>query len=355
MMDRKDRKAEWNEPPREAGPPDFSNLLAVLRREKPKRPTLFEFLLNGPLSSRLAGTRHENWSADISQHLAAIYAFRNAGYDFAVFRIPEFNFPAGEIHVEATRSLNEGGVITDRTSFESYSWPDSLDIDYSILDRLAPEIPEGMKLVIYGPCGVLENVVMLVGYDRLCYMITDERQLACDIFEAVGSRLGTYYENCLQRDAVGAIIGNDDWGFKSQTLLSPDDLRCFVFPWHEKIVSAAHAAGKPAILHSCGCVTSVMDDIVDVIGYDGKHSFEDAIQPVENAYDQYHDRIAILGGIDVDFLCRSTPVEVYRRSKAMVEKGELYGAYALGTGNSVPKYVPDENYFAMIRAALESR
>jgi len=28
-------------------------------------------------------------------------------------------------------------------------------------------------------------------------------------------------------------------------------------------------------------------------------------------------------------------------------------AYALGTGNSVPDYVPDENYFAMISSALE--
>jgi len=31
------------------------------------------------------------------------------------------------------------------------------------------------------------------------------------------------------------------------------------------------------------------------------------------------------------------------------------GGYALGTGNSVPDYVPDENYFAMTRAALEMR
>ena len=30
-------------------------------------------------------------------------------------------------------------------------------------------------------------------------------------------------------------------------------------------------------------------------------------------------------------------------------------AYALGAGNSVPEYVPDENYFAMIRAALDLR
>ena len=61
------------------------------------------------------------------------------------------------------------------------------------------------------------------------------------------------------------------------------------------------------------------------------------------------------GGIDVDFVCRASPEEVYQRAKAMLVRSATRGGYALGTGNSVPDYVPDENYFAMIRAAFESR
>ena len=45
----------WNETPRNSSPPDFDNLLAVLQRRAPKRPTLFEFFLNGRLYERLAG------------------------------------------------------------------------------------------------------------------------------------------------------------------------------------------------------------------------------------------------------------------------------------------------------------
>jgi uroporphyrinogen decarboxylase len=95
-----------------------------------------------------------------------------------------------------------------------------------------------------------------------------------------------------------------------------------------------------------------MDDVIDDMRYDGKHSYEDTIQPVESAYDQYSRRIAILGGIDVDFVCRSTPEAVYERSMNMLKRRR---SYALGTGNSVPEYVPDRNYFAMIRAALDLR
>ena len=132
-------------------------------------------------------------------------------------------------------------------------------------------------------------------------------------------------------------------------------MRRFVFPWHKKLVAAAHAAGRPAILHSCGNLAPVMDDIIDDIGYDGKHSYEDAILPVEEAYERYGSRIAVLGGMDVDFVCRSTPEKIYERSRAMLEKTRGRGGYALGTGNSVPPYVPQAHYFAMIRAALDLR
>jgi uroporphyrinogen decarboxylase len=134
-------------------------------------------------------------------------------------------------------------------------------------------------------------------------------------------------------------------------MLSPADLRRLVFPWHKKCVQTIHDAGKPAILHSCGQLEAVMDDIIDGMKFDGKHSYEDKICPVEQMYEKYGSRIAILGGLDMDFVCRSTPEAVHARAQAMLKQTAKKGAYALGTGNSVPSYVPPTNYFAMISAA----
>jgi len=106
-------------------------------------------------------------------------------------------------------------------------------------------------------------------------------------------------------------------------------------------------------MHSCGQFKLLWDDIIDDIKMDAKHSYEDTILPVEEAYEQYGSRIAILGGIDMDFLCRSTPEAVYKRSKAMIERTRARGGYALGTGNSIPDYIPAESYDAMRRAAVE--
>lgn len=333
--------------------PDFNNLLAVLERRCPDRPTLFEFFLNDRLHQALTGIATIGLHSDLEINLQKMWAFRNAGYDYYDVQLPGFGFPAGEVAHQRTVSQNEGAVIRDRRSFEQYAWLDPEAADWALLDQLEARLPAGMKLIVYGPSGVLENAINLVGYEALCILIADDPALATDIFGEIGSRLERYYQIAARHPAVGACISNDDWGFRTQTLFSPAGMRKHIFPWHKRIAQAIHAGGKPAILHSCGHFERIIDDVIDDMGYDARHSYEDNILPVEEAYERYHRRIAILGGIDVDFVCRSEPVTVYARSKAMLERAEGRGAYALGTGNSVPDYVPDEGYFAMIRAAFE--
>jgi uroporphyrinogen decarboxylase len=329
--------------------PQFDQLLRVLRRQVPERPTLFEFFLNGPLEMKLAGRTAD--PKDYWDRLQmGMEAFAVAGYDYYTLWGTDFMFPRKEVAHGSSRSMNETAVISDRATFDAYAWPDPDAHDYSRLDHLAPRLPKGMKFIVFGPGGVLENVMELVGYEPLAYMIMDDPGLAQEIFDCVGSRLVRYYQRCGSYPSVGALISNDDWGFNSQTMLAPEHMRQFVFPWHRKIVQAIHAAGKPAILHSCGNLAAVMDDIIDDLGYDAKHSFEDKILPVEEAYDRFGHRIAILGGIDLDFVCRSAPSAVTARSKAMLERTAKRGGYALGTGNSVPTYVPHENYLAMLAA-----
>jgi uroporphyrinogen decarboxylase len=335
--------------------PDFNNFLKLLKGEKPDRPTLFELFLNDDLYQKLANEKFKEPKDKVNRFSIIIKAFAAAGYDYATVYGSEMVFETGKRKHEnaKTISLNEGAVITDWESFKSYKWPDPDKYDYSHLQSLDSILPEGMKLMVMGPGGVLENVISLVGYERLCYMIIDEPDLAAAIFDEVGQRLVRYYELSAVYDTVGMLMSNDDWGFNSQTMLSVDDMRKYVFPWHKKITEAIHAAGKPALLHSCGNLSLVMDDIIDYMKFDAKHSYEDNILPVEEVYERWGSRIAILGGIDVDFICRSTPEEVYNRACAMLDRVGDRGGYALGSGNSIPYYVPVENYLAMISAAYE--
>ena len=334
--------------------PDFSNLVSVLRREVPARPTLFEFFLNGPLYAKLAGLDQEpplgtEWDRMVAR------AFPRAGYDYVTLHASAMGFPTSAVNHLASRSMNDTAIIFDRASYDAYQWPNPDAFDYSRLDTIGRELPDGMKIVVCGPGGVLENVMQIAGYEGLCMMMVDDPGLVEKIFADVGSRLVRYYELSAPNRHVGAVISNDDWGFNTQTMLSPADMRHYVFGWHERIVDVIHAAGKPAILHSCGNLESVMDDIIDGMHYDAKHSYEDKICPVEDAYERWGSRIAILGGIDLDFVCRSAPDQITARSQAMLDRAATRGGFALGSGNSIPYYVPDDNYFALIEPAVSGR
>lgn len=332
--------------------PDFSNIAAVFEKRCPLRPTLYEFYFNDRIYGRFA---KEYMTGDwLDDAFKMIKTFVALGYDYAnVFAYP---FMMRKYHQQTaqTISLNENAFIYDWKSFETYPWPDPATLDYIYLDKMQKILPEKMKLIVYSYDGILENTIGIVGYTNLCMMLYDDPQLAEAIFYKIGSLLWAYYKFALDHEAVGAVMCNDDWGFHSQTLLSPADLRKHVFPWYKKIVAYAHSKGKYAILHSCGRYEEIIGDIIDDMCFDGRHSYEDSIIPVEQAYDTLNGKIAVLGGLDINFMTKAEPCKVYERARNMLEKSREKGGYALGTGNSVPLYIPDENFFAMIKAALEN-
>lgn len=334
--------------------PNFANLVSVLKKETPPRPVLFEFIIGEEKTKLLAG-EHYNAETEFSRVVSNIKAFENGGYDFAPIIVRGMEFPrrTGDHPTAQTKSLNEEALITDRESFDRYVWPRVENADFSIIARAGKHLHPGAKFIVFSHDGILENAIGVVGFDNLCYLLYDDPELAEEIFNNIGRIIYEYFLKCLEYDEIGAIICNDDWGFHSATMLSPAHLRKYVFPWYKKIVRAAHDSGRPAILHSCGYYHDIIDDIIYDMKFDGRHSYEDKIVPVEKAYAELRGKIAVIGGIDVDFLSRATPGEVYNRSRRLLEMTAATGGFALGSGNSIPDFIPDENYLAMLRAALD--
>jgi len=76
--------------------------------------------------------------------------------------------------------------------------------------------------------------------------------------------------------------------------------------------------------------------------------WEDVIQPITEAKALYGDRIAVLGGIDMDLLARGTEAAVRARVREVLDACAPGGGFALGSGNTVANYVPVGNYLAML-------
>ena len=148
----------------------------------------------------------------------------------------------------------------------------------------------------------------------------------------------------------------DDLGYKSNTMLPPTDIVEHILPQYKRVVSLVHEAGKPFLLHSCGCIFSVMESLIEEVGIDAKHSNEDQIAPMREWVERYGDRIGNFGGIDTDHLVRMEKSELVRVVTEVYRLAEAKnGGFAIGSGNSIPEYVDPERYTVMINTVRSLR
>ena len=231
--------------------------------------------------------------------------------------------------------------------FEAYPWPRADEVSYVAVEYLNAVVPQGMKLS--PPGHHLRQRHATHGPASFSYALHDQPDLVEAICQRVGELVTAVAAHVATIDNVGMLLLADDMGFFSGTLVSPAVLRRYFLPHQKKVAEAAHRAGKPFVLHACGNVYKLMDDFIDEVRIDAKHSFEDKILPVEEAYRRWGDRVAILGGVDMDVLGRGTEEQVRARTRQILEVCGVKGTgYCLGTGNSVANFIPIPNYLAML-------
>lgn len=335
--------------------PDFEQFLRVLRRSgRPDHLPFYEHIASPGFIARYTRTPFDHMSIDDPDYWRIYVDFwLSMGYDCVPMEIPP-KLPLPKGHDRLSEGSEAFVVIRTREDFESYPWPDeSSPIDFYHFETVAKLLPEGAKIVGGVCAGPYEWVSRMMGTVGLAYALADDPELVRMIFDKIGRLHVSAVRQLTSMDAVGALRQGDDLGFKTSTFLSPDDLRRYVFPIYRAMVSEAHKAGKPFILHSCGNLEAVYEDLIEDCRIDAKHSFEDVIMPVCEFKKKYSDRVTPLGGLDVDVICRSSEDEIRAYTRSMIEKCFYDGWWALGTGNSLTDYMPVENYLAVLDEGMK--
>jgi uroporphyrinogen decarboxylase len=342
--------------------PDYRNMMDVMCNRKPARLPLYEHIVSPAIMEKVLGVRFaelaEGDAADRREFARQFCRFfQEMTYDTVSFEVCITDVLPGHGAILGGRP----GPIQTRHDFEHYPWAELPDLFWrkaeTRLDAIAAALPPGMKALGGIGNGVLELSEDLVGYEYLAFMQADDSGLFADVYVRIGDLMAAIWGRFLERygESFAICRFGDDLGFRSSCLVSPATIREHILPQYRRVIGLIKGAGKPFLWHSCGCIFEIMDDVI-ALGIDAKHSNEDAIAPYERWIEQYSDRIGLLGGIDLDLLCQEPPDKVYDLVR---ERGRRYRAmargYALGSGNSIPDYVPVEGYLAMIRAVQSLR
>ena len=342
--------------------PDYHNIVQAASNRTPARVPLYDHIVSDAVMEKILGVKFAQYLDGPEKDLDRYFAhycgfFRQMGYDTVSFER------------SVGRILPNGGAlrhhsppaITDRKSFENYPWDQVEELYFDafgpLFAALGRNMPAGMKAVGGIGYGVFECTQELTGYEGLCYIRYDDEELYQAIFQKVGDMLAALWKRFLREygDIYCVCRFGDDLGFKSSTLIDSQDIRGFILPQYKRIVDMVHAAGKPFLLHSCGNIFDVMEDLIETVGIDAKHSNEEQIAPFPEWVERYGGRIGNFGGVDTDILCQKSPEYIRQFTLDVIRSCEGHGGFAIGSGNSIPDYVPAQGYLAMNRAVREYR
>ncbi|MHC4180202.1 MAG: uroporphyrinogen decarboxylase family protein, partial [Planctomycetota bacterium] len=238
----------------------------------------------------------------------------------------------------------------DGASFDNFDWPHpDTAYSYHTLERLGNLLPDGAMAVV-NVGYIFMAPWMLMGLERFCVALATGDPLVERVIHRVGLTQQRVVQNVLQFDCVGAIRMPDDLGHTGGTIVAPKSLRQHIFPWHKRIGDMVHAKGLPYLYHSDGRLYDVIDDLI-ACGYNALHPCEPASMDIALLKRKYGGRLCLCGNINLDStLTLGTPADVEEEVKLRIRTIAPGGGYCCGSSNSIPEYVPYENYVAMIEA-----
>lgn len=339
--------------------PDFERFLTALRGGCADRVPVAEALVDNRIKAAVLGRPISNLADDVA-------FWEKAGYDYICLAsgiLDPGQAISTEKQLDVTRDrygtedevewADEGaGQISNMADLETYPWPTVDDLVPAHLTEVARCLPPGMKMLV-ATGKVFTAVWQMMGYEAFCFAIRDNLSLLEAMFERVARLQHGAFERICGMDAVGGFWFLDDIAYTEGMFVAPKVLRQFVFPWYKRMVDMAHQSGKIAIFHSDGQLWQVLDDII-ACGFDALHPIEPKAMDIVEVRRRAQGQLSLIGNIDLDYpLLTGTPEEVRASVREHIATLAPDGGYLLGSANSIPDWIPVENYVAMVQASFE--
>lgn len=225
----------------------------------------------------------------------------------------------------------------DRIAFPEARWLDFSET-LAALDAAGPYYRLGGMWAPF-----FHDLCYLFGTEELlCFMI-EEPDL---VREATDRICGFYYEANerlydLAAGKIDAHFFGNDFGTQKGLLMSPEMFREFFLPWVRRFAEQARRRGMDCVLHSCGGVSEIVEDLI-AAGVNGLHPMQTiahGMSPAELA-GRFGGRVTFWGGVDTQHLLQEgTPDDV---AAAVRELDTLYG-HKIVIGPSHEALLPSVN------------
>jgi uroporphyrinogen decarboxylase len=126
--------------------------------------------------------------------------------------------------------------------------------------------------------------------------------------------------------------------------------RAFIKPYLKEMFDRAHARGYDVFIHSCGNVSLILDELLE-IGLNVFNPFQPEVIDVEKLIERYAGRLVFYGGLSIQkTLPFGSAADVRAEVAHRLGLARVYGGYVIAPSHEMPPDVPVENVIAMVEA-----
>jgi len=241
---------------------------------------------------------------------------------------------------------NVRGCVLPEPTLANYAFPDPLD------PRFFADIPgkiekHGDRFRVFQiGFSLYERAWTLRGMVNLLMDFHDHPRFVRELFSAIAEYNVAQVREALNYD-IDAVYFGDDWGQQRGLQMGPRLWREFLRPVLERMYGVVREAGKFVMIHSCGDVDELFDDLIE-IGLDCFNPFQPEVMDVAALMERYRGRLAFHGGLSTQqTLPYGTPEDVRRETRRLLALGRE-GGYIFAPAHAVEGDVPLENMLAFI-------
>lgn len=236
---------------------------------------------------------------------------------------------------------------------EGYTFPNPNDHRrYNAADRYIAENPDIYKngTVWFS---LFERLWMLRNMENLLtdpYLYPSEfMKLKSRIMEI---NLNIISEWC-KRDIDGVYF-SDDWGGQNAMIISPDNFRKYYYDDYKRMFRTVRDSGKHVWLHSCGNITDIIPDFID-LGVNVLNPVQPQAMNVHYLSREFGGKICFNGGIDVQqTMPYGTPDEIRNELHMLIDLfGKFNGGYIVNTSHSIMPETPLKNIIVLFEEYLK--
>ena len=199
---------------------------------------------------------------------------------------------------------------------------------------------------------LFERAWTLCGMEDLLYYMAAEPEFVDELMKAITARNLALMDIAFAHGVDGFHFG-DDWGAQQGLIMGPKHWKRFVAPHAAAMIQKARSNGLYTSLHSCGDLSSLLDDLVEM-GLQCYQTFQPEIYPPAAFKRRYGGRLAVWGGVSTQRLLPwATPEKVYQTTREIMDTVGRGGGLIIAPTHTMTPDIPTANILAMIRAMQE--